>query len=108
MLKQTVLWIDKLNEWAGRTISWLVVLMVFITFLVAVLRYGFSLGWVGLQESYVWMHGIVFMVASGYTLLHDGHVRVDLIYGAVGLLQHGFAFPSGVLPISATGRDNSD
>ncbi len=72
--------IETTNERIGRAVSWLMVLMVLTTFLVAALRYGFSLGWVGLQESYVWMHGIIFMVAAGYTLLHEGHVRVDFIY----------------------------
>jgi TRAP-type mannitol/chloroaromatic compound transport system permease small subunit len=26
------------------------------------------------------MHGILFLVGSGYTLLHNGHVRVDIFY----------------------------
>lgn len=79
-----ILFIDWLNEQIGRIVSWLVITMVFTVFTVAILRYGFSLGWVWLQESYVWMHGVVFMVVSGYTLLHDGHVRIDLIYGSRG------------------------
>ena len=54
--------------------------MVLVTFVVVVLRYVFAIGWVALQESYVWMHGIVFMVGAGYTLLHNGHVRVDIFY----------------------------
>ena len=33
-----------------------------------------------MQESYVWLHGIVFMLGAGYTLLHNGHVRVDIFY----------------------------
>lgn len=74
--------IDAVNEWIGRGISWLVPLMVATTFAVAVLRYGFGLGWVWLQELYVWAHGIIFMVGMGYTLLHDGHVRVDILYQA--------------------------
>ena len=40
----------------------------------------FSLGWVWMQESYVWLHGIIFMVGAGYTLLHNAHVRVDIFY----------------------------
>jgi TRAP-type mannitol/chloroaromatic compound transport system permease small subunit len=72
--------IDRLNELVGRATSWLVLGLVLTTFAVAVLRYAFGLGWIWLQESYVWMHGIVFMVAAGYTLLHDGHVRVDIFY----------------------------
>lgn len=74
--------IDVLNEWVGRGIAWLVPLMVVTTFAVAVLRYGFGLGWVWLQETYVWAHGAIIMIGMGYTLLHDGHVRVDIFYQA--------------------------
>jgi TRAP-type mannitol/chloroaromatic compound transport system permease small subunit len=97
MLKRIIRAIEWLNEWVGRTVSWLTILMVFTTFLVAVLRYGFSLGWVWLQESYVWMHGIIFMVASGYTLLHDGHVRIDLIYAKVSAKAKAWINLLGVL-----------
>lgn len=72
--------IDRLNEAIGKAVSWLTLAMVLVTFAAVVLRYGFSLGWIWLQESYIWMHGIVFMLGAGYTLLHDGHVRVDLFY----------------------------
>lgn len=72
--------IDGLNDRIGRGVAWLTLAMVLVTFLVVVLRYVFSLGWVWMQESYVWLHGIVFMVGAGYTLLHGGHVRVDVIY----------------------------
>ncbi len=75
-----VRFIDGLNDWIGRGVAWLVIPMVVITFLVATLRYGFSIGWVSMQESYMWLHGIVFMVGAGYTLLHGGHVRVDVFY----------------------------
>lgn len=75
--------IEGLNEHVGRAVSWLSLTLVLTTFAVAVLRYGFSLGWVWLQELYVWMHGAIIMMAAGYTLLHDGHVRVDIIYRAV-------------------------
>lgn len=81
-LAAVVRMIESLNERVGRTVAWLALAMVLNTFLVAVLRYGFSLGWIWLQELYVWMHGTIFMVAAGYTLLHDGHVRVDILYRA--------------------------
>jgi TRAP-type mannitol/chloroaromatic compound transport system permease small subunit len=76
--------VDWLNERIGRTVAWLVLAMVLITFGVAILRYVFSLGFVWLQESYVWLHAIVFMAGAAYTLLHDGHVRVDVIYRPFG------------------------
>ena len=97
MLKSAVRAIDALNEAAGRAVAWLVLLMVFTTFAVAVLRYGFSIGWVWLQESYVWMHGIIFMVAAGYTLLHDGHVRIDILYRAVSARTRAWINLLGVI-----------
>jgi TRAP-type mannitol/chloroaromatic compound transport system permease small subunit len=72
--------IDGLNDLIGRAVAWLVIPMVVITFLVATLRYGFAVGWVSMQESYMWLYGIMFMVGAGYTLLHGGHVRVDVFY----------------------------
>tara|TARA_Y100000590_G_scaffold464768_1_gene635034 strand:- start:136 stop:603 length:468 start_codon:yes stop_codon:yes gene_type:complete len=54
--------------------------MVLIVFNVVLLRYVFSIGWISMQESYVWIHGTVFMLSAAYTLLHDGHVRIDVIY----------------------------
>ncbi len=72
--------VDRFNDAVGRAVSWLTLAMVLITFGVVVLRYVFSLGWVWMQESYVWIHGIVFMLGAGYTLLHNGHVRVDIFY----------------------------
>lgn len=75
--------LESVNEFVGRTVSWLALTLVLTTFAVAVLRYGFHVGWVWLQEAYVWMHGAIIMMAAGYTLLHDGHVRVDVFYRAM-------------------------
>jgi TRAP-type mannitol/chloroaromatic compound transport system permease small subunit len=80
-----VRFVDRMNESIGRGVAWLTLAMVLITFVVVILRYVFSIGWVWLQESYVWAHGIVFMLGAGYTLLHNGHVRVDVFYRPAGL-----------------------
>lgn len=72
--------IDRLNDAVGRGASWLTLLMVLIAFMVVVLRYVFAVGWVWMQESYIWLNGVIFMVAAAYTLLHDEHVRVDIFY----------------------------
>ncbi len=72
--------IDRLNEWIGRAISWLTLGMVTVTFTVVVLRYLFNTGWIAMQESITYMHALVFMLGAAYTLRHDGHVRVDIFY----------------------------
>ncbi len=72
--------IDTVNETIGRFVAWLTVAMVVNVFVVVVLRYSFSIGWIWMQELYVWTHALVFLLGAGYTLLHEGHVRIDLIY----------------------------
>ena len=80
VLAELVRFVDNFNDTIGRGVAWLTLVMVLVTFSVVVFRYVFSLGWVWMQESYVWLHGIVFMLGAGYTLLHNGHVRVDIFY----------------------------
>jgi len=72
--------INCINEWVGKTISWLTLFMVITTFSIVVFRYAFNIGWIALQESVTYMHAIVFMLGTAYTLKHNGHVRVDIIY----------------------------
>lgn len=72
--------IEAINEKVGQAISWLSLGVVLLTFVVVVLRYGFDLGWIWLQESATYMHAWIFMLAAGYTLKHEGHVRVDIFY----------------------------
>ncbi|MDA1311669.1 MAG: TRAP transporter small permease subunit [Proteobacteria bacterium] len=76
--------IDAINEWIGRTVAWLALGMVLIQVIVVVMRYVFGLSILMMQESIWYMHAIVFLTAAGYTLLHNGHVRVDILYGNVG------------------------
>lgn len=54
--------------------------MVLLTFTIVVLRYGFNLGWIWLQESVTYLHVAVFTVVAAWTLQQDGHVRVDIFY----------------------------
>lgn len=72
--------VDRFNDAVGRVTAWLTLAMVLLTFAVVVLRYVFNIGFVAMQESYVWLHGVVFMAGAGYTLFHGGHVRVDVFY----------------------------
>jgi len=79
----TVHAIDGLNDWIGRIVAWLTLGCVLVCFVVVVLRYLFSIGYVWMQELYVWQHAFVFMVGAGYTYLKGGHVRVDIFYSAM-------------------------
>ena len=79
-LHKTASFVDTLNEYIGGLIGWFTLLMVIVTFMVVVLRYGFDLGWIAMQESVTYMHALVFTAGAAYTLRHNGHVRVDIFY----------------------------
>jgi len=79
-LEQTADSIERLAELTGRALSWLTLGLALVGFLVVVLRYAFDTGFIWMQESLTWMHALVFMVGAAYTLKHDEHVRVDVIY----------------------------
>ena len=72
--------IDAANEHIGRVASWLALLMVLLQFVVVVMRYIFGVGFIFMQEGVIYLHATLFMVGAGYTLLHGGHVRVDIFY----------------------------
>lgn len=72
--------LESINERVGKAVSWLSLAVVLLTFTVVVLRYAFDIGWIWMQESVVYMYAWIFMLAAGYTLKHEGHVRVDIFY----------------------------
>ncbi len=79
-LAKTVRVLDQLNEKIGHFVAWTALAMVLMQFTVVVMRYIFGLGSIMMQESVVYLHGALFMLGAGYTLLHEGHVRVDIFY----------------------------
>jgi len=74
--------IDRVNRAVGRTVAWLALLMALIQFGVVILRYVFAIGFIPMQESIWYLHGILFMAGAGFTLMHDGHVRIDIFYNS--------------------------
>ncbi|MBB3169847.1 TRAP transporter small permease subunit [Simiduia aestuariiviva] len=64
----------------GRWVAWLTLAMVLITCLIVLLRYGFNVGSVALQEGLIYLHATVFLLALAYTADEDQQVRVDIFY----------------------------
>jgi TRAP-type mannitol/chloroaromatic compound transport system permease small subunit len=72
--------IDRLIAAIGRTAMWLALFVVLVQFAVVVLRYAFGIGSIWLSEAVIYGHAALFMLAAGWTLQADGHVRVDIFY----------------------------
>jgi len=72
--------IEKIVSASARAVMWLLLAMALIQFGIVVLRYVFGINYIFMQESITYMHGAVFLLAAGYALLTDDHVRVDIFY----------------------------
>lgn len=72
--------IDQLIASIGKLAAWLSIGLVVVTCIVVVLRYGFGIGAIALQESAIYMFAALFMLGVAYTFARDGHVRVDVFY----------------------------
>lgn len=73
--------LDGVNRAVGSAVRWLAVAMVALQFGIVLLRYVFGVSFIFLDESVLYMHCALFMLGAGFTLLLDGHVRVDIFYG---------------------------
>lgn len=67
-------------SWLGRSVSWLSLVIVVLTFAIVVTRYGFNQGWIWMQESVTYLHAMIFMIAAAWAWQTDDHVRVDIFY----------------------------
>jgi TRAP-type mannitol/chloroaromatic compound transport system permease small subunit len=76
--------IDAVNEVIGKGASWLVLFLMLITFYDVLMRYVFRAGTVALMEAETNLYVLNFILAAGWTMINDGHVRVDLLYANFG------------------------
>jgi TRAP-type mannitol/chloroaromatic compound transport system permease small subunit len=72
--------IERFIEVTGRWVAWLVIAMVLLICYDVAMRYIFQQGSVALQELEWHLFGLVFLLGGAYTLKHDEHVRVDILY----------------------------
>jgi TRAP-type mannitol/chloroaromatic compound transport system permease small subunit len=73
--------IDRTTAAIGRVAIWCSLYIVVAEFAVVVLRYALGFGSIRLQESVLYAHAGLFLLAAAWTLQQDGHVRVDIFYG---------------------------
>lgn len=63
-----------------RPLRWLALIMVLLTFAIVILRYALNSGGILLQESVMYLHGTLFMLAIALGVGDNNHVRVDILY----------------------------
>lgn len=73
--------IDRLSEWVGRWVAWLVLAAVLISAANAIVRKAFNMSSNSFLEIQWYLFSAVFLLAAGYTLMRQDHVRIDVILG---------------------------
>ena len=73
--------IDGISEWIGRWVAWLVLFAVLISAGNAVMRKAFNMSSNGFLEIQWYLFAAVFLLAAGYTLMRQEHVKIDVVSG---------------------------
>ncbi len=74
--------IDAFTEYTGKCISSLVIILVILVGFDVSMRYLFNSGSIAIQELEWHLFSIIFLLGSAYTLKHNQHVRLDILYNS--------------------------
>lgn len=80
LLKLSAL-IDQINVRIGKATTWLILIVVVISAGNAVMRYAVNWSSNGLLEIQWYLFSAIFLLCSGYVLLNNEHIRIDVIAG---------------------------
>jgi TRAP-type mannitol/chloroaromatic compound transport system permease small subunit len=73
--------IDRISELIGKSVAWLVLAAVLISTLNAVVRKAFNTSSNAYLEIQWYLFAAVFLLAAGYTMMRQEHVKIDVISG---------------------------
>lgn len=73
--------IDFLIEWSGKVLSYFIYFLVVLLMYEIILRYFFNLPTMWVHETSKLIFGASSVLMGAYCLLHNQHIRIDVIYG---------------------------
>ncbi len=82
--------INGFSDLLGRIAGVLLVILLFNVFYDVIMRYMFNDVSIGMQELEWHLYSTIFLLGVSYSIRHDGHVRVDLIYERLGVKKQGW------------------
>lgn len=80
-MQKLLLGVDRLSTWIGQLFAWSIVLLTLAITWEVFSRYVLGKPHAWMLDAQIMMYGILFMMAGGYTLSKNGHVRGDVLYG---------------------------
>ncbi len=111
MLEKIEKFYDKFTYYLGVILFIVMLLMTFNVFYDVVMRYVFSQGSIAMQEMEWHLFSVLILIGMSYTLMEEGHVRVDLLYDNWPLKKKAMVNMVGavifILPIALLVATNS-
>lgn len=74
------LFLDRMLDRIGSWVSWLWLAVMAVILLSVIMRYAFGQGSIMLEEITWHIYGAAWLVGLSYALVHDDHVRVDVLH----------------------------
>lgn len=97
IFQQTAAFIDTLIAGIGRSVAYLSIFLVLVTCFIVLMRYGFNVGSIAIQETATYMHASLFTLGAAYTFQRDAHVRVDVFFRRLTLRQQAWVNIMGAI-----------
>jgi TRAP-type mannitol/chloroaromatic compound transport system permease small subunit len=76
-------YIDRISNWTGNAISWLMLALVLEIVYDTIARYAFGAPTIWSFDISYMLYGSMFMLGGAYTLFKGEHIRVDLLYSNI-------------------------
>jgi len=82
-IQRTLLIADHISTWAGKTVAWLIMVLMSVVCIEVFKRYILNAPTAYIFNVTNMLYGTLFMMAGAYTLAQDAHVRGDFLYGSM-------------------------
>jgi TRAP-type mannitol/chloroaromatic compound transport system permease small subunit len=112
-LGKIIHFIDRIAEWSGKILGWLVIPLVGGLVYEVFARYLFHAPTIWAYEITYMLYGTIFMAGAAYTLYKQSHIRTDIFYskwtarrkGIIDAVLYLFLFFPGILFFLILGWD---
>lgn len=112
-MRNIVRFIDRIAQWSGKILGWLVIPLTLGLVYEVFSRYLFHAPTVWAYETTYMLYGCIFMLGAAYTLYMNSHIRTDILYnkwtarrkGITDAVLYLFLFFPGILFFLILGWD---
>ena len=89
--------VDPVITWIGNAVSWIWIVLLGVIVINVFMRYALGEGRIEFEEIQWHLYSIGFMTGLGYAVVHDAHIRVDIVHERLSPLTRAWIDLYGIL-----------